>query len=326
MTTPHLMRLAAELAHAGTPFVFAHVVRRDPPSSARVGDVALVTADGGFHGWLGGSCTQETVVREARRAIRDGQPLLLTLAPDPSVETRPGVSVHPMTCHSGGSVEIYIEPVLPAPRLLVFGASPVAVALARVGKAAGYAVDVIADDADAASFPDADRVLPYPAPGAGPPVYAVVATFGVSDEAALEAALSLRPRYLGVIASRKRFAHMRTLLEQRGADPADVDRIRAPAGLDLGAETPEEIALSVLAELVQVAKRPRPLTESGRAEPAPAQTATDPVCGMTVSVPGAVHVARFNGDAFYFCCPGCRERFLAAPHQYVSGRAGGGRG
>src|SRR5215471_14606667 len=135
-----LLRQAAELAARGEPFVLAVVVRRRPASSAQAGDMALITAAGDFHGWLGGSCTQPTVVREARRALADGRPRLLALSPDPEAERRPGVAVFPMTCHSGGSVEIYLEPILPAARLLVLGASPTARALVKLGKAMGYAV------------------------------------------------------------------------------------------------------------------------------------------------------------------------------------------
>src|ERR1700688_4974090 len=133
-----LLRMASELAGREEPFVLAVVVRRQPASSAQTGDMALITAAGEFHGWLGGSCTQPTVVREARRALADGRPRLLVLSPNPEAERRPGVAVFPMTCHSGGSVEIYLEPILPAPRLAVFGESPTARALLKLATSMGY--------------------------------------------------------------------------------------------------------------------------------------------------------------------------------------------
>jgi len=137
-----LLQLAADLARRGEPFVLAMVVRRESFSSAHQGDMAIITADGSYHGWLGGNCTRPVVRRETARALADGQPRLVALSPDPLREARPGVVALPMTCHSGGSVEIYLEPVLPPPRLLLFGDSPGARALAQLGKAMGYAVEV----------------------------------------------------------------------------------------------------------------------------------------------------------------------------------------
>src|SRR5262245_58559300 len=152
-----LLGLAAELSQRGEPFVVAVVVRREPYSSAQLGDMAIITADGGYHGWLGGSCTRPSVEREAARALADGAPRLVSLSPEP--DQRPGVTPVPMTCHSGGTVEIYIEPVLPAPRLVLFGATPVALALAQLGKAMGYGIDVADPEAHAVEIPYADRVF-----------------------------------------------------------------------------------------------------------------------------------------------------------------------
>src|SRR5947209_10321289 len=151
-----LIDLAAKLAGEGQPFALATVVARSPPISAQVGDAAVVTADGAFHGWVGGSCTRPTVIAEAQRAIADGKPRLVGLDPDPASRQRPGLTMFPMTCHSGGSVEIHIQPVLPAPALLIYGVSPTARALVRLGKAMGYAVTLIDPAADAADFPEAD--------------------------------------------------------------------------------------------------------------------------------------------------------------------------
>src|ERR1700680_653841 len=164
-----LLRMASELAGREEPFVLAVVVRRQPASSAQAGDMALITAAGEFHGWLGGSCTQPTVVREGRRALADGRPRLLALSPDPEAERRPGVAVFPMTCHSGGSVEIYLDPILPATRLLIFGASPIARALASLGQAMGYSVSAMMDGVADEPAPGAPRggLAPRAPPEAG---------------------------------------------------------------------------------------------------------------------------------------------------------------
>src|SRR5262249_27787273 len=142
----------------GEAFVLAVVVRREPASSAQLGNTAIIMESGESHGWLGGSCIQPTVAREAAAALKAAAPRLISLSPDPGSDRRPGVASYPMTCHTGGSVDIYLEPVLPAPQLLVFGVSPTAQALARLGKVMGYSVDVVDPDADRASFPDADRI------------------------------------------------------------------------------------------------------------------------------------------------------------------------
>src|SRR4051794_15623974 len=253
-----LLQMAAELAQREEPFVLAVVVRRQPASSPQAGDTALITAAGAFHGFLGGSCTQTTVVREAQRALAEGKPRLIALAPDPEEIRRAGLSVFPMTCNSGGTVEIYLEPVLPAPRLVVFGISPTARALSRLGKAMGWSVIAVDPAADAALFPDAEEVVTdlgraprLSAPAKGPR-FAVVAAFGDRDAEAIRDALALAPGYLGVVASRRRFAKLREMLLAGGVEEAALAAIHSPAGLAIGAARPEEIALAVLAEIVEL--------------------------------------------------------------------------
>jgi len=324
-----LLGLAAELSQRGEPFVVAMVVRREAYSSAQQGDMAIITADGTYHGWLGGSCTRPSVQREAARALADGTPRLLSLSPEPDPHPRPGVTPLPMTCHSGGTVEIYIEPVLPAPRLVLFGVTPVVRALAQLGKAMGYSVDVADPDARAAEHPYADRVFTdlgaaeLCAHGSAP--YAVVASMGVNDEDAVAAALAMRPAYVGVVASRTRFAVLRETLLGRGVAAQALDAIRNPAGLDIGGRLPEELALSILAEIVQVRRAVQrgadvaPIVE-------PVAEEIDPVCSMRVGVATARHTGEWNGRTWYFCNARCKDTFLAAPHRYVdTGPPGTGR-
>ena len=212
-------------------------------------------------------------------------------------------------------MEIHIQPVLPAPHLLVYGVSPIARALTRLAKAMGYTVSAVDPVADASAFPGVDAVVTEPksfrVAKAGAPVLAVVATQGQWDEDAILAALANEPDYLAVVASATRFAEMRTLLAGKAPEPA-LARIRNPAGLDLGAQLPEEIAVSILAQIVKERPRPAPRTEAPASE-----QAKDPVCGMTVRVAGAAHRAQHRGQDFYFCCAGCRERFLASPERYL---------
>ncbi len=315
-----LLQIAAELARRNEAFVIALVVRREPASSAQPGNMAVITESGEFHGWLGGSCIRPTVLREAVAAIDAGAPRLISLSPDPDAERRGGVTTFPMTCHSGGTVEIFLEPVMPAPRLLVFGLTPIAEALVRLGKAMGYVVDVADPGADAASFPAADHVaaaiedavLKDRPRSQRDRLFAVVVTQGERDEEAAAEALSVDPAYVGVVASRQRFAQIRETLLATGVAREAIDRIRNPAGLDIDAKAPEEIALSILAEIVQ---RRRKRTEP-RATATADREARDPVCGMTVEVATARHTAAHDGRTYYFCCGGCLQRFLAAPERY----------
>lgn len=278
---PELLPLAASLSERGERFALVTVVRREPPSSARVGDTALVTESGEYHGWAGGGCTRETVVREAQRAMADGEPRFISLSPE-ATAPRPGMVALQMTCDSGGTVEIYVEPVLPVSRLVLFGSTPAVEALARIGEAMSYRVERDA----AAAVKDA---------------HVLVAMMGDEDLEVLQKVLRGEPAYVGVIASRKRFAQVRETLLACGVPRAAVERICAPAGLDIGAQTPEEIALSVMAEIVQ--KKRNKVVE-------PPIEAIDPICGMTVAVAGARHVAEVEGKTYYFCCAGCRTKFL----------------
>lgn len=324
---PELLRFADALAGRGESFAIATVVSRRAPSSARIGDTAIVTRDGGFHGWIGGSCTRPTVVAEALKALADGEPRLIALSPDPQAEPRHGLSVFPMTCRSGGTVEVHIQPVLAPARLFVFGLTPIARAVVRLGAAMGLAPEGVDPEADAEAFPGARRVhtdaaaLERPAARSGEAarVYAVVATQGEWDEEALLAAVALRPDYLGLVASPKRSAELREMLERRvpDAERPYLEVLEGPAGLDIGAREPEEIAVSILAEIVErKARGVRVATPEARVEPA--ADAVDPVCGMTVSRATARHRAEHAGHEYLFCCAGCREKFLASPECWAS--------
>lgn len=295
-----LLPLAASLSARGERFALVTVVRREPPSSARVGDTALVTERGEYHGWAGGGCTRETVVREALAAIADGEPRFISLSPE-SAAARPGMVALQMTCDSGGTVEIYVEPVLPVPSLVLFGASPAVRCLARLAHAMGYRVEVAHPDADPADFPAAASVRRTFVGELPAGAHVLVATMGDDDLEVLHSVLGREPAYVGVIASRKRFAQLRADLAARGVPEAALARVAAPAGLDLGARTPEEIALSVLAQIVERRRK---------AVPAASENAMDPVCGMMVAVAGARHVAELEGRTYYFCCAGCRTKFL----------------
>lgn len=249
-----LIAVAAQALEKDQPYVLATVIRRRKPSSASPGDAAVITADGTVHGWIGGSCTQPEVVRHALEALSEGTPRLLSFGL--FREPADGFVNIPMTCGSEGKVEVHLNPVFPAPDLLVVGTSPVAQAVGRLGDAMGWRV--VATDAE----PPEDLVRRHAGRPQGALFLAVVATMGRGDEQALAAALKADPDYVGVVASPKRMAQIRTTLSEGGTDAKDVGRVRGPAGLDIGARRPEEVAVSIMAEIVQSASCGQPLTGS----------------------------------------------------------------
>jgi xanthine dehydrogenase accessory factor len=332
---------AAELETAGATFAVATVVAVRRPTSARPGASGIIHPDGTIEGWVGGSCAQPVVVREALRALADGQPRLLRISKDPPSEGRraDGVVELVMTCHSGGTLEIYVEPRLPAAELWVAGTTPIAGALVALGAAAGWSVTLFDPVAEPEAFPAAAAVLGHrdlrKREAAAPP-YVVVATQGVWDEEAVEAALRRDVAYVGLVASPTRAAVVREWLgSEAGLADERIAALRAPAGLDLGAETAEEVALSILAELVQVRRgrapfvaAPGPATVAGDASIALMDVPIvddlvllDPVCGMTVDRADARHLATHEGVVYAFCSIGCRTRFVREPAAFVGAPA-----
>jgi xanthine dehydrogenase accessory factor len=331
---------AAELKTKGVPFVLATVVRCESPTSAKPGAKAIVAADGTITGWIGGGCAQPAVVSMARKALSDGQPRLIRISPTRGGDVEEGVVDFGMTCHSGGTLDIFLEPFGRRASLLVVGTSPAAQSLVSLASQVGFDVYAAAPGAAASMFPAARQVvdgLDLAGLACGAPEFVVVATQGKRDEQGLEAALGTGAGYIAFIASGRKAEKLRAYLKERGHDPADVDRIASPAGVDIGAVSPEEIALSVLGGVVK-ARRAGAATaargstgrtghgtaaESGAAA-MPAETgapgsgsAIDPICGMSVEIASATFRTEFRGRWFYFCCAGCQHRFEKDPEAYV---------
>lgn len=312
---------AAERAAHGRAFVLATVVRRLAPSSARPAQKALVLPDGAMHGWVGGSCIEPIVRREAVEALVEGRPRRVVLAPDPTAasagDAEPDLHAHPMTCHSGGTVEILLEPYLPAPLLELYGDSPVTEALAAMAPALGWRVARWEEpDTEAPETPEvAGNEGESPATR-----LAVVATMGVWDESAAARALASGARYVGLVASPKRSAEVRRRLAERGLSQEETARLVGPAGLDLGAESPAEIAVTILAQIVgrrELFVGGAAVSSEGAAGAAdraePPALAVDPVCGMDVDPATARFTLTVGDHEYFFCCEGCREKFRADP-------------
>jgi xanthine dehydrogenase accessory factor len=322
-----------ELTRRGQAFALATVVWRQPPSSSQPGARAIITADGELRGWIGGACAEPVVIREAQRVIAEGTARLLLLGtPDQFGGAVPdGMTVIPIACQSEGALEIYIEPVLPVPHLVIVGSSPMAEVLAAQAGALGWRADRV-DGPDFATDMANERSM------------IVVATQGHDDEDVLARAVAVRPAYLGLVGSRRRGATVLGYLADRGVPKEELDRVRVPAGLDLGQTTHQEIAVAILAELVQLRasgalSRPQAATtaapsavaaQPGRRGVTAAGEVVDPVCGMTVATassrsPGGGDrggrppglTLRHDGADYYFCCAGCRQAFEQDPDAYI---------
>lgn len=302
-----LLGRAALMQGRGQPFALATVVRCEAPTSAKPGAKAVVLEDGTIAGWVGGACAEPVVVREALAALRDGRPRLVALVGDAGSGPRgvEGLQQYPMTCHSGGTLEIYIEPYLPRPSLVLIGRGPVIEALASLGRGMDYAVVAVGGDAELGGV----ALTPRSA--------VVVATHGEADEAALARVLESDAGYVSLIASRRRAAVIVETLRQRGLPAEQLGRLRAPAGLDIGATAPAEIAVSILAEIIQHRRSEKPPVDdaivAGLSGPTEAR---DPVCGMQVEIASAPHRSEHGGTAVYFCCRRCKELFDEAPARY----------
>jgi xanthine dehydrogenase accessory factor len=306
---------AEELLTDGQSFAIAVVVRYQAPISGKPGNKAIIFPNGKIWGWIGGGCAQPVVVKEALKALADGQPRLIRISPSSSTEE--GIVDYTMTCHSGGTLDIYIEPVLPKPHILILGRSPVAKTLARLGKAIGYAVSVAAPGADRESFPDSDLVQPdwdLSQHRIAAQNFIVVSTQGEGDEDALEKAVFTNAEYVAFVASKVKARKILDYLKERGVAVDRLSQVRAPAGLDIRATSPEEIAVSILAEIIQV-NGTRAAAPTAKAQLK--QEAKDPICGMTVDLTVAKHKSEFREKSFYFCCSGCKQKFDQQPEKYA---------
>jgi xanthine dehydrogenase accessory factor len=321
MMTGALSRRAQELAAQGTVFVTATVVRAQRPTSVKAGDVAIVLADGTIDGFVGGVCAQQSVRVYALKAIETEEAVLLRIVPDGPIGEDPAtgeelpvedgaVTAH-NPCLSGGAIEIFLEPVLPAPRVLVVGDTPIAATIASLGAELG--LELIAVEGGSPEPSAHDLAL-------------VVAAHGRDELHTLRRGLEAGVPYIGLVASPKRGAGVLDELRTDGVSEQHLELIEVPAGLDIGARSPAEIALSILAQIVTVRRGKdagAPVHSSGDAHSSAPRAAAppiavDPICGMTVAaVPGTPSVEA-DGETIYFCCEGCATAFRAQREHAVA--------
>jgi xanthine dehydrogenase accessory factor len=264
-----ILELISTMKQKGEAFALATVVRTVAATAAKAGAKAIIRADGTVsEGWIGGGCAGAAVLKAAREAIADGCSRLVSVQPPDVLQEKgiaagdeqAGIRFAKNMCPSQGTMDVFVEPVLPQPQIVVCGSSPVAVAIADLGRRVGFAITACVPAAEQAAFAEADRriegyALPVDEPGAR---FIVVSTQGRGDEAALQAALSVGAAYVAFVGSRKKADALRKRLVERGIAPERLARLKAPAGLDLGAITPDEIAVSILAEIIAARRSTQP--------------------------------------------------------------------
>ncbi|HKJ00167.1 MAG TPA: XdhC family protein [bacterium] len=333
---------ADDLRQRDEPYALATVVRCESPTSAKPGARGLITRDGRITGWIGGGCAQPIVIEEALSSLKDGAPRLLRITPHADAEHVDGMKTYEMVCHSGGTMDIFVEPVLPAPQLVLLGRSPVARTLAELAAAVRYDVRVYAPQATAADFPRVRSLVGRLALGDLPrphQSFVVICTQGEDDEGGVREALRSGVRYVALVASPKKWKAIRAALAGEGVAEDDLNRVRVPAGISIHAREPEEIAVSILAEIVSVrrsedwpAAEVAPAESAGHGAPAatthgdgghgaaatsPAALAIDPICHMNVDMDAATYTSDYQGRTYYFCCGGCKRKFDSEPGRYV---------
>lgn len=291
-----VLERAVELAESGEAFVLATVVWREGPSSGQQGSRAIYTASGQIHGWIGGACAEPVFVREAQSVLAAGQPRLLALGDAERFGDLPQrTSAIAMSCQSEGALQIYLEPVVPVPHLVIVGDSPMAASLAGMAAQLDWRVERLTGAEFSEGMVGAASIV-------------VVATQGHGDEDVIASALKAAPAYVGVVASRRRAEAVHEHLRSQGVSVAELESLRMPAGLDLGSTTHKEVAVAILAELVQL-RADGVFVPEVSVHPSEAELAIDPVCGMTVDALDTNHPLEIDGEMFYFCCPGCRAAY-----------------
>ncbi len=303
-----IMEFAVELARTGQSYALATVVWRKPPSSGQHGSKAVITSDGQLHGWIGGACAEPVVIREAKRVLAAGEPSLIWLGQDADfagMHVPEGVMTIPMSCQSEGALQLYIEPVLVAPEVIIVGRSPMVMTLLELVRGVGWRGEMVDGPAFTSDMVHSGSIV-------------IVATQGHGDEEVLETALSGTPAFVGLVASAKRGDAVRGYLADRGISPDELRRVHVPVGLDLGHTTHREIAVSILGELVQRRAagelKQRLITPMAIVEP---EEVLDLVCSMTVAAAPANRPFEYQGTTYYFCAPGCRVAFEKDPEKFI---------
>ena len=300
-----ILEKASELARQGEQFALATVVWRQGPSSGHQGSRAIITSSGEIHGWIGGACAEPVVIREAQKVISAGEPKVILLGDAEDFPHVPhGMMVVPMACQSEGAMQLYVEPVQSSLHLVVVGHSPMAATLVDLATVLGWRAELVESKDFIANVVSPSSVV-------------IVATQGHDDEDTLEHAVKSEPSFVGLVASSKRGRAVVGFLSEKGLPPHLLERVRVPVGKDLGHTSHTEIAVAVLAEMVELKATGELSPSLAVANERQAETAIDAVCGMTVDADDSNRPFEYNGTTYYFCAPGCRTAFEKDPQSFI---------
>ncbi len=309
------------------PYVIAMVVNRTVPTSSKPGDKAVITADGKINGWIGGGCTKGIVLKEALAAINEGKPRLVKISPEAGEQNSAidssTVKTYKMTCQSGGAVEVYLEPIMPKPKLIIMGKSHIAMALSKLGKAMDYSVVVYGNDIDREAFAAAERLeegTTLKDDEVGKHSFVIVCTQGENDEVMLKEALNANAAYVAFVSSRKKSTEIVAKLKAEGMADEKLADLKTPAGLDIHAKLPEEVAVSILAEIIKefrVEGKEEQVEEKENEAALNEAYFINPVCKIPIEKSSAKHIINYKGLDYFFCCDGCKISFESEPDKYA---------
>jgi len=318
----------------GETVALAQVVWRQAPSSGKPGDKAIIRSNGSITGWIGGGCVKSIALKEGLKAIEEQKHRLVKIAPeysesDDADNSSESLKTYKMTCHSGGSLDIFIEPIMPKPHIIILGKSNISSALSKISKATGYKVTVMSPGIEKDMFPESDQLiekLDFESIRITPNTYIIVSTQGDNDEEALRLSLLTGCQYVGFVASPKKSEGVKSYLKSSGLDETMVESLKTPVGIDIKAKVPEEVAISILAEIIQDFRSEKWATgESGQSESGPGSGPTlsneyflNPVCNLPISKSDSKHIVDYKGHKIYFCCDGCKVSWDKSTDHYFA--------
>jgi len=304
----------------GEEFAVAHVIWREAPSSGKPGDKAIILKDGTIIGWIGGGCVKGIAVKEAREAIRENRSRLVRIDPDEGNSEDSSHKTYRMTCHSGGTMELFIEPITPNPQLIIVGKSNIARALSKLAIATNLRVHVLSNDVHKGMFPGVNNIhdrVDFSKINIDKNTFIVVSTQGEDDEESIRKALETNCNYVGFISSLRKSVKIKEYLEQTELSVNRINELKIPVGMDINAKLPEEIAISILAEIVQLFRDPNRKEDQESDTAINDDTYINPVCRVAVSKKDAKHVLEYGAHTVYFCCDGCKVSFDTEPEKYI---------
>ena len=299
-------------------FATAVVVKHDTPISGKSGDKAIILNDGSLLGWIGGGCTNPIVIKEGLSALNSGKSKLIVIDPEKNSDNSPGEKHFQMSCHSGGSLSVYVEPVFPRPLIVVMGNSPVASSLLKMSSELGYETLWTVNNEKEKEFLDVDRIqknFDLKNINLASPCFIIVCTQGENDWEALESAMKTSVNYVAFVGSRRKTETLKKELLEHGVSKDRLEGIVNPAGIDLKAKTPSEIALSILAEIIQLLRDDNTLDNQSVSKSE--EKAIDPVCGMQVDTELNKNTVQFKNQDYHFCCNGCKTKFNKNPELFL---------